>query len=126
MGVWLAALGVLLPAGVQFQNVFWSTARVENRSGRPLQAVELLVGDAHVLLGNLESGKARFVRLPDRGDATLRVRFGAGHARFTQCAEYLEGEMYHVRVVIEPSLMADCKASLPVLGGTNMLEEMFR
>ncbi len=127
VGGWLAVLVlVLLPAGLQFQNLFWSTARVENHSGRPLSAVELLVDDAQVGLGDMAPNAARFVRLPKRGDATFRVRFSVGTASFTQCSEYVEDQMYHVRVMIESNLMADCRAEMPLFFERNMLSEMLR
>lgn len=117
---------LLVFIGIQFQNFLWSTARVENHSGRPLARVELRVDDATVQLGDLPDGATRFRRLPKRGDATLQVRFSAGGGDFTRCSEYVEGSMYHVRITIDRNLMADCRAELDAPFRRIMLLEIFR
>jgi hypothetical protein len=115
----------LLLAGAELQNLFWSTARVENLSGRPLERVAVLVDDAVRELGALPPGHARFVVLPRRGDATFRLRFTAGGGEFLQCGESVDGGMYHVRVTVQPSLLADCRAELGPLR-RSMVKEMLR
>jgi hypothetical protein len=121
----VAACAFLLLAGIQLQNLMWSTARVENHSGRPLTGVSLHLGRDSVELGALPPNKARFVRLP-AGEASLQVQFSAGGATFTQCNEYVEKDMFYVLVVIGPNLMADCQAQLNAPFRRFMLWEMIR
>jgi len=120
------SFGGLLLAGPQCINLFYSTAQVENQSGRPIEAVAVVVGGVSRELGNLPPGKSRFVLLPGQGDATFRLRYSAGGGQFTQCSEYVEDAQFHVHAVIEPSLMAECHAGLRVFSRKFVLWEMLR
>ena len=84
------------------------------------------MGDATVQLGDLLDGASRFHRLPKRGDATLQIRFSAGGGDFTQCSEYEEDAMHHVRITIDGNLMAECRAELDAPFRRIMLLEMIR
>jgi hypothetical protein len=64
----VAALLVAVVLGFQLQ-LAWSIARGQNDSSLVLSDVRLRVDDATVVIGELAPAQARFVRLPDRGDA---------------------------------------------------------
>jgi hypothetical protein len=100
----LLVLVVVLVVAAQLQHLAWSTARVQNDSPHVLSDVRLHVDDASVAVGELRQGRARLVRLPGRGDATFPVVFAARDRVYKHCQEYVEGEMYHVRVTVSPSL----------------------
>jgi len=123
---WVAGFGGLLLAGPQCVNLFRSTAQIENQSGRPIEAVAIIVSGVPQELGNLPPGKSRFVLLPRRGDATFRLRYTAGGGQFTQCQEYVEDGMYHIRAVIEPNLMAECHSEIQLVSRQFVFWEMLR
>ena len=118
-----AVLLVLIAAGAQLQHLAWSTARVQNASAHVLSDVRLHVDDATVVIGELRPGRARLVRLPDRGDATFSMEFVAIDRVYRHCREYVEGDMYHVRVTVSPTLGVSCAVELGVLTNRLMLLE---
>ncbi len=120
----LALLVVPAVIGFQLQHLAWSTARVKNESPHLLSEVLVRVDDATVRIGDIAPGRSRFVRLPKRGDATLSVEFSSvGHKR-KGCAEYVEGEMYHVRVTVSSALAVSCSTELGVFTHRLMLFEL--
>ncbi len=114
---------VVAAIAAQLQHLAWSTARVQNDSADLLTDVRLYVKDSVVTVGILRPGGARVVRLPDRGDATLSVEFAARDGVYRGCKEYVEGDMYHVRVAVSPALAVSCRAELGVLTSRVMLLE---
>jgi hypothetical protein len=120
----IAALLVAVVVGFQLQHLVWSTARVQNDSALVLSEVRLRVDDATVIIGELAPGQARFVRLPDRGDASLSVEFVSPGRRHAGCREYVEGDMYHVRITIGSTLDVACRTELGVLTSRLMLLEL--
>ena len=119
----LVGLGLVVAIAAQLQHLAWSTARVKNDSPDLLTDVRLYVNTATVNVGILRPGGVRLVRLPDRGDATLSVEFAARDNVYRGCREYVEGDMYHVRVSVSPALAVSCRAELGVLTGRVMLLE---
>jgi hypothetical protein len=120
-----SGLVLLAIVAFQLQHLLWSTARLTNDSAYLLSHVLLRVDDATVPVGDIAPGRSRFVRLPQRGDATLSVEFSSNGRSHRACSEYVEGEMYHVRVTISPSLAVACRAQLGVFTNTFMLFELF-
>jgi len=119
----LLGLLVLAAVGAQLQHLAWSTARVKNESPHVLSEIRLHVDDATVAVGVLRPGRARLVRLPDRGDATFSVEFVALDRVYRHCREYVEGDMYHVRATVSPTLGVSCTVELGVLTSRLMLLE---
>ncbi|HEY3326413.1 MAG TPA: hypothetical protein VGK14_04515 [Novimethylophilus sp.] len=111
----LAVMLVLALALAQFQHLIWSTATIANDSGKDLEPVEIVVDDAVVNVGRIGAGQSRFVILPDRGDATLSIRFRVADRQYKGCGEYVEGSMYHVRVKIDQPLNVHCTPRLGFL-----------
>lgn len=123
---WAAGFAGLLLAGLQFINLIRSTAQIENRSRRPIERVAVVVAGVPQELGNLPPGKSRFILLPRRGDSTFRLRYTAGGGQFTQCSEYVQDVMFHIRALIEPNLMAECNSELRVVSREFVFWEMLR
>jgi hypothetical protein len=121
----IAALLVAVVVGFQLQHLAWSTARVQNDSALTLLDVRLRVDDATVVIGELAPGQARFVRLPDRGDASLSVEFVSPGRRHAGCREYVEGDMYHVRITVSAALDVACRTELGLLTRRLMLLELW-
>jgi hypothetical protein len=119
-----AVLGTVA-AAAQLQHLAWSTARVENASTHPVKGVTLVVDDARVGLGGLSPGRSRFVVLPDRGDASLSVELSALGTVRTGCSEYVQGDMYHVRIRISDAVRISCSTELGIFTTRLMLFEMF-
>ena len=119
----LVALAVVGAAVAQLQHLAWSTARIQNDSPHVLSDVRVHVDDATVAVGELRPGRARVVRLPDRGDASFSVVFAARDRLHKHCKEYVEGDMYHVRVTVSPSLAVSCRVELGPLTSRLMLLE---
>jgi hypothetical protein len=98
-------------------NLLWlsrSTAVVRNESQQTATDVRVNVGSSVLDVGTLPPGASRFLLLPAGGDATLNVMFRMADVDREACREYLEGSMYHVRVIIAPSLQARCETDLPL------------
>lgn len=107
-GLLLGAVVILVFAA---PNILWlsrSTLFVENRSAEPLADVRFTLCEESFSLGALESGGSRFRLLPSCGDASLSVRVGTVEL----CRAYVEGDMYHVDVVFEPSAGGTCDVRL--------------
>jgi hypothetical protein len=119
-----AGVIIFLAAGFQLQHLAWSTARIENDSVHRLSGVIVRVDGATVPIGVIPAGGSRFIRLPKRGEASLSVEFSALGEKHQGCAEYVEGEMYHVRLGISPELEVSCIAELGVLTSRIMLFEL--
>jgi hypothetical protein len=118
-------LVVLILIGFQLQHLLWSTARVNNGSVHVLSELMVRVDDATIFIGNLSPGDSRFVRLPQRGEATFSVEFSSGERKYKACAEYVEGAMYHVRVDIAANSTVSCETQLGVLTRRIMLLELW-
>lgn len=85
-----------------------STARVDNHTGLTLESLQVHVGAAATPPVDVPARSGRFLMLPDQGDATLSVRFRIGAAAHGGCVEYVEGDMYHVTVSVEPGPVVTC------------------
>jgi len=94
--------------------LFRSTALLRNRSAVPLLDTRVTVGATILPLGVIKAGVSRFFFLPRGGDATFSMTFTSslGHRRL--CQEYVEGDMYHVDVLIGPDLEGECSTDLPL------------
>ena len=124
LSIRLGLLVVVAMIGFQLQHLAWSTARMKNESPHLLSEVLIRVDDATVRIGEVLPGQSRFVRLPKRGDATFSVEFSALGNRHKGCAEYVEGEMYHVRVSVDSALAVSCSTELGVFTHRIMLFEL--
>lgn len=76
-------------------NLIWlvnSTARITNIGENILSSVTVYVDDKKINLGELTSGKSRFILLPKSGDATYKVSYAKGSSAESVCQEYEEGD----------------------------------
>lgn len=117
-------IGIVFLTGFQLQNLIWSTARLSNDSTQPISEVRILIDDTIVPIGNLSVAESRLLRLPNRGDATFIIQFKAHGREYTGCNDYVEGEMYHVRVSISPAFEISCSVELAPLHRLMILELM--
>ena len=115
---------VMLVVFAQAQQFAWSTARIENATTSRLDDVVILVEDMARRIGSLPPHRARFVRLPKRGDATLKVLFVGGGQQREGCSEYVEGQMYHVRIRVSDPFVVTCTTELGLSMKRLMLLEM--
>ncbi len=120
----LAGIGLAAFGAAQLQHLFWSTARVENQSHIPIEQAVVVVEGERIPLGVLGPGEARFLRLPKRGDATLTIELTLDGKEHHFCSEYVEGDMYHVRVYVTDGPDASCETSLGIFHTRVMLLEM--
>lgn len=125
LGLFVVVPVIVLAGAAQVQHVLWSTARIENATTTRLDHVTILVDDASLTIGSIPPRRARFVRLPKRGDAAFRVRFAAHETLHEGCSEYVEGEMYHVRVTVSGPFAIVCTTELGLVTKRPMLLEMF-
>jgi hypothetical protein len=106
-------------------NLLWvsrSTAVVRNNSQQMATDVRVNVGSAVIEIGTLAAGACRFLLLPAGGDATLNVVFRMAGVEREVCGEYVEGSMYHVRVILSPDLQARCETDLPLFSRLLVME----
>lgn len=111
----LVAAGACLGA-VLAPNMLWltrSTARIENRTDLTLESFQVQGGSTFTPPADLAPRSRRFLLLPVQGEATFSVRFRIAGAEYDGCREYVEGQMYHVRVNVEPGPAISCDTILP-------------
>jgi len=88
-------------------NLLWlatSTLRIENATGKSLEAVAFSACGRVQQVGSLAPGDSVFRLLPACGDDTLEILLD--DASF--CRIYVEGELYHVDAVIHSRQRVDC------------------
>ncbi len=121
----LAIVGPILCVGAtQYQHMWWSTARIENMADEQLNNVRVSIDDTIVPVGSIGAKGTRFIRLPKKGDATLTIAFTVEGIPYEGCREYVESEMYHVRVSISPTFSIQCSTELGLSTHRLMLLEM--
>ena len=108
-------------------NLLWlarSTTVVRNESAQTAENVRINVGSEVLEVGAVPAGATRFRFLPAAGDATLDVVYRIAGVERQACSEYVEGDMYHVRVDIEPGLEVRCDVDLPLFSKL-LIAELF-
>jgi len=120
----VAALGLVVAC---VPNLLWlarSTAVVRNDSAQTADSLRINVGSEVLDLGTVPAGASRFRLLPAGGEATLAVVYRIAGVEHQACSEYVEGDMYHVRVAIEPDLEVRCDVELPLFSKL-LIAELF-
>jgi hypothetical protein len=121
----IVLLGGSCAAVLLAPNALWlvrSTARVDNHTNLTLESLQIQVDSAVTSAHDLPGGSSRFLVLPDQGDATFSVQFRIGSVTHRGCRDYVEGDMYHVSVDIEPGPLVRCETTLPILSRLLALE----
>ena len=121
----LAIVGPVVCVGAaQYQHVLWSTARIDNMAEEQLSDVRVLIDETVVPVGSIGAKGTRFITLPKKGDATLTIAFTVEGTPHEGCREYVESEMYHVRVSISPTFDIQCSTELGLSTRRLMILEM--
>ncbi len=113
-----ALLVSILAVFIFAPNLVWlaySTNRITNGGAGLLRSVTVHVDDRKVYLGELHPGDSRFTFLPKSGDATYRVSYTNGTRDELACQAYVEGEMYHVELLLADTRGPVCTVTLPLI-----------
>lgn len=120
-------VGLLLLAA-QVQHLWWSTVRVENRTGQTLKDAAVVLKNGaetrRIELGPLSTGDGRFVYLPKMGETSLSLELRVPEQQDDDCRIYVEGRMYHVRATVLPGARVECEYGDTILTRKPMLFEM--